>query len=155
MANLLDLVPSYKRHLRQWVLDSDTDSMLAAYLADGVEAMSWRWTRDYVVTTITPNTYSVDPDIDMKDKRPIILMASIIYKMGNVDLASFKDGDFAYDPQQGRTNPILSDVAELDKLVPAGIKLAQAVSSPMRGFSNAFNTESYSWMLGIMIPGAV
>ena len=153
--NLLDLTPSFKRHLRQWIKDQDTDSQLAAYLADAIEALSWRWTRTYAITTTPPNTYTVSPDIDVKDKRPIILMASIIYKAGNVELASFKDGDFAYDPQQGRSNPIANDITELDKLLPAKSQLALAHTQPLRGYSNGFNPESYSWLVSIGVVGSV
>lgn len=154
--NLLDLVPAYKRHLRQYVQAQDTDSNLAAYLADAIDALNWRWSRDYEVTIIQPNTYSVEPEITAKDKRPLILMASIIYKTGNIDLASFKDGDFAYDPQQGRQNPLAMDILELDKLLPlANHRLGLAKSSPLRGFSNAYNPESYAYLAGIGLFGAI
>lgn len=150
------MVPSFRRQLNQWVLDQHTDSILAGYLADGIEAMAWRWTRDYAITNTPPYTYEVDPEIEIKDKRPIILMSSIIYKSGNLDLASWRDGDFAYDPQQGRVNPILTDVAELDKLIPVTIKLAKASSAPLRGFNNVLNPESYAWLVGLgVLPGAV
>lgn len=154
--NLLDLVPAYRRQLKQYVKDSDTDSTLAAYLADAIEALNWRWTRTYVITVIQPNTYSVDPEVTAKDKRAIILMGSIIYKSGNIELASFKDGDFAYDPQQGRQNPLATDISELDKLLPvAGKRLGLASASPLRGFSNAFNTESYTYLMGLGVFGSV
>src|SRR4030066_1757946 len=97
--NLLDLVPALDRHLRQYRKAQDTDSKMAAYLADGIEALNYRWDRTYIITLISPETYSVLPDITAKDKRPIILMASIIYKMGNYSTASFTDGDFSYDPK--------------------------------------------------------
>lgn len=142
-------MPPFKRHLRQYVLENDTDSTLAAYLGDAITALSWRWTRDYVVTTIYPNTYIVDPDVSMSDLRPIILMGSIIYKMGNSSLASYRDGDFAFDPVQGRTNPIALDIAELDGIIPARkVQLAQALRAPMRGFNNAYNDETYNFLLG-------
>jgi len=154
-VNLLELTPAFKRHLKQWVKTQDTDSILAAYLADGIEALAWRWERLYAITVTQPNTYSVSPDIAVRDKRPIILMASIIYKMGNVELAGFRDGDFAYDPQQGRTNPIISDIAELDKMLPLKPTLAKAVTSPMRGFSNAFNPESYARLVDLGVLGSI
>lgn len=154
--NLLDLVPSFRRHLRQFVSGADTDSNLAAYLADSIDALNWRWSRDYVVTITQPNTYNVSPDVEAKDKRPIILMASIIYKAGNTSLASFKDGDFAYDPQQGRQNPLATDIAELDKLLPlANKRLGLAASQPLRGFSNAYNPESYLFLRAIGVIGAI
>lgn len=141
--NLLDLVPAFSRQLRQYQRADDTDSTLAAYLADAVEALNNRWTRTYVITHTTPLTFEVEPEITAKDKRPIILAASIIYKGANTDFASIRDGDFAYDPQQGRQNPLQTDILELDKMLPLKVKLAQASSAPMRGYSNIWNPESY------------
>jgi hypothetical protein len=138
-------VPSFKRQLGKYQRDEHTDSTLAAYLADGVEALAVRWSRDYIVTTTQPNTYEITPDITLKDKRPIILMASIIYKMGNVSLASFRDADFAYDPVQGKTNPVALDVTELEKIIGTKPTLVTAISAPMRGYSNVFNRESYNY----------
>lgn len=152
--NLLTLVPAFKRHLKQYKNEDDTDSKLAAYLADGIEALAFRWSRTYAITVIEPETYFVEPTIDAKDKRPIILMASIIYKMGNIQLAGFKDGDFAYDPQQGRQNPIQVDVEELARFLPI-YKLAKATTAPMRGYSNAFNPESYTYILEGIIGGSI
>lgn len=145
--NLLELVPAFKRHLGHYQDTSkDTDSNLAAYLADAVEALQFRWSRVYVVSTIMPNTYTVEPVIASKDKRPIILMASIIYKMGNLQLAGFRDQDFSYDPQQGRQNPIQVDVEELARFLPI-YRLAKAVTAPLRGYNNVINPESYSALL--------
>lgn len=147
--NLLDLVPSFRRQLNQFVTENDTDSTLAAYLADAVDALNWRWSRSYVVVNESVNTYIVTPDITAKDKRAVVLMASIIYKGSNVDLAKFQDGDFAYDPQQGRNNPLAVDIAELDKILPQKVRLFAASTAPLRGFSNGFNPESYRWLTAI------
>lgn len=148
--NLLDLVPSLDRQLGQYRRSGDTDSKLAAYLADAVEALAFRWTRDYVIELTAPLTFEVTPDIAMKDKRPIILMASIIYKMGNLEAASFVDGDFRWDPQQGRQNPLQVDLAELDKLLPpASTRLATGITAPLRGYANVYNRESYNYILGL------
>lgn len=146
--NLLDLVPSLDRQLKRYRRPADTDSTLAAYLADAIEALNNRWTRTYVITLTTPQTYDVSPDIATADKRPIILMASIIYKMGNVNLASFRDGDFAYDPVQGRSNPISLDQVELDKMLGSAPKLAVPFTSPIFGYANIYNPESYNYLLG-------
>lgn len=145
--NLLDLVPQFKRHLKQYKAAADTDSMLAAYLADAVDALQFRWSRTYAVTFVPPQSYSVSPDIVSKDKRPIILMASIIYKMGNLQLAGFKDQDFAYDPQQGRQNPIQVDIEELARFLPI-YRLARGSTTPLRGYNNVYNPESYNWLWG-------
>jgi len=153
-VNLLTIVPSFKRHLNQYKREDDTDSKLAAYLADGIEALAFRWSRTYEITVIQPETYFVNPDVAAKDKRPIILMASIIYKMGNLQLASFKDQDFAYDPQQGRQNPIQVDVEELARFLPI-YRLASAKSAPMRGYAYVGNPENYSFWLESNVLGAI
>ena len=152
MENLLDLVPPFKRQLGMYQNDNHTDSTLAAYLADGTEALQFRWSRNYAVTFIAPNSYSVDPFIASKDKRPIILMASIIYKMGNVQLASFHDQDFSYDPNKGLQNPIQGDVTELAMYLPTH-RLAKAVTAPLRGFNNLYNVESYNSLITGLMNG--
>ena len=146
--NLLDLVPPMKRHLRIYKDDDDTDSKLAAYIADGIEALQFRWVRTYAITYTAPETYEVFPAVQSKDKRPIILMASIIYKMGTLQLANFTDQDFSYNPQQGRQNPIQMDVEELARFLPI-YRLAPASSSPLMGFGNIWNKESYNWYLDL------
>jgi hypothetical protein len=150
-VNLLDLVPAFERQLQQFKNAEHTDSTLAAYLADAVEALNYRWVRNYTITYTAPNTYHVNPDIVAKDKRPIILQASIIYKMGNASFISFRDGDFAWNPAQGRTNPLALDLAELEKVLPYTPKLAQAITAPIRGYSNIFNPESYMVIIGMAL----
>jgi hypothetical protein len=143
--NLLDLVPILERHLRQYKRSDDTASIFAGYLADGVQALEYRWDRIYTVTHIAPATYSVIPDITTKDIRTIILMASIIYKMGNFSQAKFTDGDFSYDPQNlWHTNPLTLDITELKERLPS-VRLAAGRTSPMRGFNNIYNRENYDW----------
>ncbi len=142
---MLELVPAFKRHLKQYKDSADSDSMLAAYLADAVEALQFRWYRTYEIEHTPPLTFEVAPDIVPKDKRPIILMASMIYKMGNLQLAGFKDQDFAYDPQQGRQNPIQVDIEELARFLPI-YKLARPSTTPLRGYNSVVNPESYIWL---------
>lgn len=152
--NLLTLVPAFKRHLNQYKRADDTDSKLAAYLADGIEALGFRWSRDYAITVIEPETYFVEPSVEAKDKRPIILMGAIIYKMGNIQLAGFKDGDFAYDPQQGRQNPIQVDIEELARFLPI-YRLASARTAPLRGYNSFVNPESYMYWVEGIISGSI
>ncbi len=140
--NLLDLTPMLDRHLRQYRVKSDTPSVLAGYLADAVQALEHRWTRDYAITFIAPATYTVTPDVASGDIRSIVLMASIIYKMGNVTTAKFSDGDFSYDPTT--TSTLQMDITELKNRVPA-VKLASGTTAPMRGFNNIYNRETYDW----------
>lgn len=152
--NLLDLVPSFRRQISQYVTENDTDSTLAGYIADGIDALNWRWFRTYVVENPSINTYTVTPIVSDKDRRPVVLMASIIFKGSNVDLAKFRDGDFAYDPQQGKTNPLAVDIAELDKILPQTTRLFKASTTALRGFSNGFNPESYRWLSYMGVLGA-
>ena len=142
---MLELVPALRRHVGTYIDTDETDSVLAAYLADGVEALHFRWDRPYEISFIPPLTFNVTPDIAGKDKRPIILMASYIYKIGNIQLANFTDQDFSYNPQQGRQNPIQMDVEELARFLPI-YRLAKGSTVPMRGFDNIFNPESYRWL---------
>lgn len=140
--NLLDLVPQFNRHLRQYRKSIDTDSTLAAYLADAVQALSHKWSRTYTVTFTEPATYTVSPDIDSGDVRTVVLMASVIYKMATFSSVRFSDGDFSYDPTS--VNPIAVDMSELNTRVPP-IKLASGSTAPMRGFNNIYNRENYDW----------
>lgn len=146
MTNMLDLVPSLDRQLKQYREEEHTDSTLAGYLADACEALNFRWSREYVVTSPAINTYIVSPDIDPKDKRPVILMASIIYLMGNWAQAYKRDGDFAIDPRtiNAGINPIVLQTKELGDMLPS-IKLASARTAALRGFNNIWNRESYDW----------
>jgi hypothetical protein len=143
--NLLDLVPQIRRHIGQYLNEDDTDSKLAAYLADGVEALVMRWGRPYTITVIAPESYSVLPDIAVKDKRAVVLMASIIYKSAKIQLSSFSDQDFSWNPHTGAFNPISLDVAELSTMVPK-IRLAKSMSGSLRGFGGIYNPESYNWL---------
>lgn len=142
----MDLVPAFRRHISNYLDTDEIDGELAAYLADGVEALQFRWERTYVIDHEPPLTFLVEPEIASKDKRPIILMGSIIYKMGNLQLAGFKDGDFSYDPQQGRQNPLQMDIEELARFLPI-YRLAKGSTSPLRGFNNTVNPESYQFLL--------
>lgn len=146
MTNLLDLVPSLDRQIKQYREEAHTDSMLAGYLADAVEALNFRWSREYVVTSPALHTYTVAPDITAADKRPVIIMASIIYLMGNWAQAYKRDGDFAIDPRtiNAGINPIVLMTKELSDMVPS-IKLASARTAAMRGYNNIWNRESYNW----------
>ena len=151
---MLDLVPQFRRHVNQYVNEDETDSQIAAYLSDAVEALAFRWNRTYEITFTPPMTYAVSPDIAPKDKRPIILMASIIYKMGNLQLAGFKDQDFSYDPQQGRQNPTQMDIEELARFLPI-YRLAKSTTAPLRGYNSLVNPESYAWLGVVGAPGSI
>jgi hypothetical protein len=104
----------------------------------------WRWDRTYTVEFISPQTYLISPDIEQKDIRPIILMASIIYKMGTIGLASFSDGDFSYNPHRGDSSSLAFDRDELLNYLPK-LRLAKPSAGTFLGFNNLFNPESYIW----------
>ena len=154
--NLVEIVPAFRRQLTQYIKSTDNDYILAAYLADAVDALNWRWNRDYVVTYASgsPDSYTVVPDLTAKDKFPVELMASIIYKGSNVSLAKFTDGDFAYDPTQAKTDPLFLDIETLNKILPITPRLFRASTTPLRGFSNGFNPESYHWLSTLGVAGA-
>lgn len=142
--DLLDLVPAFQRHLGRYKNSEDTESTLAAYLADAIQALMLRWDRDYVITPEGALTFLVEPTVVPQDNRPIILMASIIYKTAQGSgLAAYIDGDFSYNPLKGTSNPISLDREELLGYLGKAPRLAQAVSAPLRGYAYAFNKESY------------
>lgn len=147
MTNLLELVPSFERHLRAYIRTGDTESKLSGYLADAIQALSIFWpTRGYTITYTAPYTYVCPVTIAPGDFRPIILMGSIIYKQGNINLAAVTDGDFSYNPfprGQG-TSTLAIDITELEKYIPR-VRLASASTVPMVGFDNIYNRESYVW----------
>lgn len=150
MTNLLDIVPVLQRHLRKYQNPNDTESTFAAYLADAVQALMLQWDRDYVVTFTDPMTFTVDPDIAQADIRPIVLMASIIYKTSlGSGLAAYTDGDFSFVPIRGQVNPISLDRQDLlDNYLGGGKpRLVKAQSAPLRGYAFAFNKESYNLFL--------
>ncbi len=147
MTNALELVPAFRRQIGVYTQGTNTnDSALAGYIADAVQALMARWDRTYALTFISPATYTFEPSIEAKDIRPIILMASIIYKMGNVGLISFTDGDFSWNPNRGQDNTIGLDKDELLSYVPK-YRLASAVAGQFLGFKSIFNPESYDWAI--------
>lgn len=147
MTNLLVLVPAFERQLGMYKRAQDTESKLAAYLADAVQALMIRWDRTYQVEHIAPYTFITDPDIAQKDVRPIVLMASIIYKAAFSLAASFQDGDFSWNPSKGTTNTIEVDKVELQNYLGASLRLAKPVAAPLRGFAAVGNAEAYAAFL--------
>ena len=146
MTNALDLVPAFRRQIGIYTQgQNNTDSALAGYISDAVQALMLRWDRGYSIDFISPQTYHVTPDVEQSDIRPIILMASIIYKMGTIGLVSFTDGDFSYNPHKGTGNAIDSDREELLGYIPSGVRLAIPSVGAFLGFDNWINPESYIW----------
>ena len=145
MTNALELIPAFRRQIKVYATGGEyTDSFLAGYIADAVQALMFKWNRDYSVEFISPETYIITPDVEQKDIRPIILMASIIYKMGTIGMASFTDGDFSYNPHRGESSSVEMDRKELLGYIPS-IQLARPSVGQFLGFHNWFNPESYIW----------
>jgi hypothetical protein len=145
MTNALELVPAFRRQISVYTQGENTvDSALAGYISDAVQALMYRWDKTYTIEFISPQTYLISPDVEQKDIRPIVLMASIIYKMGTIGLASFTDGDFSYNPHRGDSSSLAFDREELLNYVPR-MRLAKPVAGRFLGFDNLLNPESYIW----------
>ena len=145
MTNALELVPAFRRQISVYTHGtSTTDSALAGYIYDAVHALMYKWNKEYETEFISPQTYIITPDIEQRDIRPIILMASIIYKMGALSQASFSDGDFSYNPGRGITSTLEMDRQELLDYVPSK-QLAVPSVGQFLGFDNWINPESYIW----------
>ena len=145
--NALDLVPAFRRQVGVYTRGTNTsDSALAGYIADAVQGLTSMWGggQEYEIEFISPQTYTITPDVAAKDIRPIILMAAIIYKMGSISILSYVDGDFSWNTRGSLgTQLIESERKELLGYVP--VKLAKAAAGQFFGFKSIFNPESYDW----------
>lgn len=155
MTNALELVPSFRRQVSVYTQGvNTTDSALAGYIADGVQALLTQWDRGYDIDFISPQTYIITPDVASKDRRAIILMASIIYKMGNYGLFNFTDGDFSFSLPRGTDfNPIDNDRKELLLQVP--VRLAHGTAGQLFGYKAIYNPENYDWWYALGAIGAI
>lgn len=144
MSNALELVPAFRRQISVYTKGATTtDSALAGYIFDALQALMPRWDRTYELQFISPATYLITPDIAPQDIRAIILMASIIYKSGSLSAVSFTDGDFSWNAR-GVNGAILADRDELLLYIPR-IRLAQPIVGQFLGFNSIFNPEGYRW----------
>lgn len=145
MTNALELVPAFRRQVGVYTQGTTTiDSALAGYIADAVQALGPRWGKDYEVEFISPATYIITPDVEPGDIRPILLMASIIYKIGTISTVSFTDGDFSWNTRGNVSQFAQADRDELLLYVPTA-RLAQATVGSFYGFRSIYNPESYDW----------
>jgi hypothetical protein len=144
-TNALDLVPAFSRQIRVYNKGTSglTESGLAGYIADGVQALMYRWDKPYSIDFISPMTYNIVPAVAQKDIRPIVLMASIIYKMGSIGLVAFSDGDFSYNPSGGKS-ALEMDRLELLSYIPS-TRLAAPSVGPLFGYKAIWNPENYDW----------
>lgn len=146
--NALDLIPAFRRQVGVYTHGTNTtDSALAGYVADAVQALTVYWPdKTYEVEFISPQTYNISPDIVPGDIRPVILMASIIYKMGNISILSYVDGDFSWNTRGSLgTQLIANEMAELKPYTP--VLLAKAVAGQFLGFKSVFNPENFDWRI--------
>ena len=144
-TNALELVPAFRRQIGVYTQGTTTiDSALAGYIADAVQALGPRWGKDYEIEFISPATYILTPDVAPGDIRPILLMASIIYKIGTISTVSFTDGDFSWNTRGNIGQFAQADRDELLLYVPKA-RLASAVVGTFNGFRSIYNPESYDW----------
>lgn len=145
MTNALTLVPAFRRQINVYAQGANTnDSALAGYIADAIQGLESMWDRTYTIEFISPSTYIITPDVVSKDIRPIILLASIIYKMGNINTTSFVDGDFSWNSRGSLAQDLTkTDRAELLTYVP--VRLAQAVAGQFLGYKSIYNPENFDW----------
>jgi len=145
--NALELVPAFRRQTGVYIRGTNTsDSVLAGYIADAVQGLTTMWAPDkvYDVTFTSPATYNITPDITPGDIRPVILMASIIYKMGNISIMSYVDGDFSWNTRGSLgTQLIENERKELLGYIP--VILARAVVGQFMGYKAIYNPENVNW----------
>jgi hypothetical protein len=144
--------------LRMHLGDSDssryTDTWLDTALISSVEALQKWWDYKYLLDTNdnayrNPNhryLFSEPPVIQDGDNRPIVLMASIIIKSGDLEnmawnLGSWRDAEISYSNiQSGRTknNSLERDWRELtDILKPPQKRLSGAKKGHLPGYKDS------------------
>lgn len=112
-----------------------SDETLHIILRNAVSALMRRWSDRYFVDVegvIHRNTsetfeWSSPPVIQHKDRRAIVLQASIVIKGGKKfsesgNVASWKDEEISYSNIEGakqRSSTLTDDIAELESLLPS------------------------------------
>jgi len=148
--NALELVPAFRRQVGVYTRGTNTaDAALAGYIADAVQALGGAWPdKGYEVQFISPQTYLITPDIAPADIRPVLLMASIIYKMGNISILSYVDGDFSWNTRGSLgTQLIANELKELQIYTP--VLLAKAVAGQFLGYKSIYNPENFDWRVSL------
>jgi len=147
--------------LRVQIGDNDptptfSDEYLHMVLREAVAALMRRWDDMYYVDNEgvvhrNPNVtfdWSSPPVIQHRDRRPIVLQASVMIKSGKKfsesgDVASWRDEEIAYsniESARQRSSTLEDDVRELDMLLP-GKKLAR----PKYGRLYGWDTNPREW----------
>lgn len=124
------------------------DEFLHGVLRVAVAALMRRWDDRYYVDndgvvhrdTNTTFDWSSPPVIQHKDRRPIVLQASIMMKSGTKfstsgDVASWRDEEISYsniESARQRSSTLQDDINELENLLP-GKKLARPLYGRLYG----------------------
>ena len=150
-SNLEELIAP----LRVQIGDTDstdyTDEILHLILRNAIAALMRRWNDRYYVDNDgvvhrNPNEtfdWSSPPVIEHRDRRPVVLQASIMIKSGKKfsesgDAVSWRDEEVAYsniESARQRSSTLADDVAELNALLPEK-KLARSVYGRLYGWNN-------------------
>ncbi len=127
-----------------------TDDLLHVILREAVEALMYRWHDRYYVTvegvvtrsTLVAFDFSSPPVIQGKDKRPIVLQASVMIKTGakftnSGSAVNWRDEEISYsniESAKQRSSTLNDDIKELESLLPAK-RLARPQSGRMPGWN--------------------
>jgi hypothetical protein len=154
ISNLEELIFPLRVHIGD--IDSGTfsDQNLHGILRVAVAALMRRWNDRYYVDNDgvvhrNPNItfeWSSPPEIQHKDRRPIVLQASIMIKSGakfseSGNTASWRDEEISYSNIESArqvSSSLSDDVAELDSLVPKQ-KLAYPVYGRLYGWKEHYS----------------
>ena len=154
-SNLEDLIFP----LRMQIGDTEkpyslSDSYLHGVLLEGIYALMSRWNDKYYATNDgvvlrNPNTdfeWSSPPEIQQKDRRPIVLQASILIKSGvkfseSGSVASWKDEEISYsniESAKQRSSTLEDDMKELEAILPSK-KLARPKYGRLFGWKENYD----------------
>jgi len=149
-SNLEDLILP----LRVQIGDTDaiptlSDEMLHVILLESVASLMSRWGDKYYITNdkvVKRNSnvtfdWSAPPEIQHKDRRPIVLQASILIKGGvkfseSSGAVSWRDEEISYsniESARQRSSTLEDDIKELEAILPSK-KLAKALYGRLFGW---------------------
>lgn len=144
--HLGDIDPTSYRYLDKW--------LVKALLASIKSLQRW-WGDRYLVNLLTEDVYrgsgsvyfyEAPPVIEDRDVRPIILMASIIIKQGQLEnnswsVGSWRDAEISVSNIEGGRNKVTSLQRDWDELTSLltlpGRKLAKSVKGRLPGYFNS------------------
>lgn len=154
-SNIEDLILP----LRVQIGDTDgvptfSDEKLHIILLESVASLMNRWGDKYYITNDgvvrrNPNVdfkWSSPPEIQHKDRRPIVLQASILMKSGlkfseSGSVASWRDEEISYsniESARQRSSTLDDDLKELESILPSK-KLARPVYGRLVGWKENYD----------------